>query len=136
MKIKMMLSLCVFFLFSASLKSQIWGQKPILSPEIKDDNRITFRLFAPDAQKVEMSGNWMPGWGTKVAMLRNDTGMYELTIDPLPSEIYTYAYFVDGVKTNDPYNASVVRDGTRNESMFIVPGEKGTLYGVNDVPHG
>ena len=30
----------------------------------------------------------------------------------------------------------VVRDGTRNESMFMVPGEKATMYGVTDVPHG
>jgi enterochelin esterase-like enzyme len=121
---------------SANIYGQMWGQKPILSPEILKDNKITFRVYAPDAKTVELSGNWMPGWGTKVAMMRNDTGMYELTIEPLQSEFYTYSYLIDGVKSIDPNNASVVRDGVRNESMFMVPGAKADLYAVNDVKHG
>lgn len=110
--------------------------RPILSPEITADNKITFRVFAPEAKKVTLSGDWMPGWGTQVELAKNDTGLYQLTIDLLPSEMYTYSYFVDGVKTIDPNNSMVVRDGTRNESMFMVPGDKATMYGVNDVPHG
>lgn len=116
--------------------AQFRRQKPIISPEIQADGKITFRLFAPEAKTVKISGNWMPGFGTQVEMMRNDTGMYQLTIDPLPSEMYTYSYFSDGVKTIDPSNAIVARDGTRIESMFIVPGDKGSLYSVNDVPHG
>jgi len=128
------LLLLTFFALFAS--GQFRMQKPILSPEIKPDNTITFRIFAPEAKTVKLNGNWMPGWGTQFEMVRNDTGMFELTIDQLPSEMYTYAFYVDGVKTIDPNNATVVRDGVRNESMFIVPGEKGTLYSVNNVPHG
>jgi enterochelin esterase family protein len=107
-----------------------------LSPEINTDNKVTFRVFAPEAKKVTLSGNWMPGWGTQVEMAKKDTGLFELTIEPLASEVYTYSYFVDGVKSIDPANAMVVRDGTRNESMFMVPGEKDAIYGVNNVPHG
>lgn len=116
--------------------SQFKMPKPILSPEIQTDNKITFRVYAPDAKTVKLNGNWMSGWGTQVDLIRNDTGMFELTIDPLPSEMYTYSFFVDGVKTIDPNNVLLVRDGSHNESMLMVPGDRADLYEVNDVPHG
>lgn len=131
----LLLIFCVFAL-SGQVFSQMWGQKPVISPEIQPDNKVTFRLFAPEAKTVKLSGNWMPGWGTSVELMRNDTGLYHLTIDPLPSEMYTYSFLVNGVKTIDPGNAFVVRDGTRNESAFLIPGEKSALYGVTDMPHG
>ena len=98
MKTKNLIVLFIVLLLAGRLNAQMWGQKPILSPEILNDNKITFRLFAPDAQKVELNGNWMPGWGTRIELQRNDTGMYQVTIEPLPSEVYTYSYFVNGVK--------------------------------------
>lgn len=135
-KIKQLSVLLFLTVLSFSVNAQFRMPKPILSPEIQQDNKITFRVYAPDAKTVKISGNWMPGFGNQVEMMRNDTGMYQLIIEPLASEMYTYSYFVDGVKTIDPNNAIVVRDGTRNESMFMVPGDKATIYGVNDVPHG
>jgi enterochelin esterase family protein len=68
--------------------------------------------------------------------MKNDTGLWTVTVDPLPSEMYNYVFVVDGVRTIDPYNAVTVRDGTRNESMFMVPGEKTDLYANHEVPHG
>lgn len=135
-KINPLFFLLLLTVLSLSVSAQTKMPKPILSPEIMADSKITFRVFAPEAKKVTISGNWMPGWGTQVELAKNDTGLYQLTIQALPSEIYTYSYFVDGVKTIDPNNAMVVRDGTRNESMFMVPGDKAVMYGVNDVPHG
>ncbi len=129
------LMLSIMMLAPMGLSAQ-WGRNPIKSPEVQKDGKITFRLFAPDAEKVELSGNWMPGWGTKVEMAANDTGLYVITIDPLPSEMYTYNYYVNGVKTNDPSNAIIVRDGVNNQSMFFAPGEVANLYETQDVPHG
>jgi enterochelin esterase family protein len=136
MKTRLLLLVLVISSLTTNFQGQNWGQKPILSPEFLNDGKITFRCFAPEAKKVEISGNWMQGWGTKVALMRNDTGMFELTIDALPSELYTYSYFVDGVKTIDPNNVLTIRDRTQYESSFLVPGDKGNLYAVNDVPHG
>lgn len=134
--IKQLCFLLFFAVLSFSANAQFRNPKPILSPDITADNKITFRVFAPEAKKVTISGNWMPGWGTQVELAKNDTGLYQLTINPLPSEMYTYSYFVDGVKTVDPSNVMVVRDGTRNESMFMVPGDKAMMYSVTDVNHG
>lgn len=69
-------------------------------------------------------------------MAKNDTGLWSVTAGPLEPEIYTYAFYVDGVKVLDPANTSVVRDGSRFESMLLVPGEGSALYMVRDVPHG
>ena len=35
----------------------------IVSPEIHSDNTVTFRLLAPKATRVTISGEWMPGFG-------------------------------------------------------------------------
>ncbi len=125
------------FLFSFSSRAQqaSWGGTRIVSPEVHSDHSVTFRLMAKSASRVGLSGNWMPGWGTVVDMV-NDTGLWTLTTDPLPSEMYTYSFVVDGVRTIDPGNARVVRDGTRNESMVMVPGERADLYATREVPHG
>lgn len=136
--IKRTFLLFIFFVLTLSgqLFSQMMGQKPVISPEIMQGNKVTFRIYAPETKSVKLSGNWMPGRGTNIELMRNDTGLYQLTIDPLPSEMYTYTFIVDGVKTIDPGNALVVRDGNRNESMFMIPGDKTDLYAVQNVPHG
>ncbi len=131
---KKIITLISLICFAASVSAQ-WGPRISKSPEINPDNSVTFRLLAKSASKIGLSGNWMPGWGT-VADLKSDTGLWSITIDPLPSEMYTYSFIVDGVRTIDPVNATVVRDGIRNESMFMVPGEKADLYATNEVPHG
>ncbi|UCG28285.1 MAG: esterase, partial [Bacteroidales bacterium] len=71
-----------------------------------------------------------------VAMERNDTGLYQLTIEPLAPEIYTYTFIVDGVRVLDPGNYNIVRDGVRNESVLTIPGEGSDVYNVFSVPHG
>jgi enterochelin esterase-like enzyme len=124
----------ILFILSFSLMAQ-FGQRMPKSPEINPDNSVTFRLLAKSAAKIGLSGNWMPGYGTVVDM-KSDTGLWTVTVDPLPSEMYTYAFVVDGVRTIDPGNALTVRDGARNESMFIVPGDKADLYTTREVPHG
>lgn len=108
----------------------------VVSPEIKSDNSVTFRLMAPEAQKVTISGNWMAGWGTQVDLAKGDSGIWSVTTDVLPPEFYTYSFNVDGVKTLDLVNPLVVRDGTRYESYVIVPGKESDVYTVKNVPHG
>jgi len=136
MSSKTLLSLVLGLYFGISVQAQAWGRKPILSPEIHPDNTVTFRIFAPAADSIKLSGNWMSGWGTAIPLIKNDTGLFELTTGPLPTEMYTYNFIISGVSTIDPANAVVVRDGQRNFSMFLIPGEMTELYGVNKVPHG
>ena len=106
---------------------------PTVSPEVLTDNKVVFRIFAKDAASVVLSGDFA-GQGTNLA--KNDSGMWTITIGPLAPEFYSYTYTVDGVRTIDPSNPLIIRDGTRYSSTFIIPGAGSELYGVKDVPHG
>lgn len=108
----------------------------IISPEIKADNSVTFRLFAPKATEVTVSGEWMTGYGASMPLVKNDTGLWTITVGPLNPELYGYTLTVDGVRMIDPNNAQVRRDGSRYESFMIVPGKESELYISSDVAHG
>lgn len=136
MKKQSFLFIILAVIFSLQLNAQNQRGPRVVSPEIKPDNKVTFRLLAPDATKVTISGNWMPGWGTQVEMAKGDSGIWSVTTEVLAPEFYTYYFNVNGVKTLDIQNVQVVRDGTRYENYVIVPGAASDVYAVKDVPHG
>ena len=113
----------------------MWGQKPIVSPEIQGDS-VTFRLKADYATVVKLNGSWMENpWIGMIDMKRGENCVWEVKI-PLPEpEIYTYHFIVDGVFVNDPQNVLVQRDGTRYLPMIVVPGERTENY-VEATKHG
>jgi enterochelin esterase-like enzyme len=107
------------------------------SPEILPDNKVTFRIYAKDALNISVSGEWQAGYGAYEALVRNDTGLFSLTVGPLKPELYAYTFTVDGARTIDHNNVQVRRDGLNYQSFFIVPGPESDLYfQKNDVPHG
>jgi enterochelin esterase-like enzyme len=108
----------------------------VKSGEILPDNSVIFRLLSKDATSVAVSGDWMPGFGASVPMVKNDTSLWTLTVGPLKPELYSYTFLINGVRVVDPNNPLVKRDGTRNESMLFIPGPESDLYSVKDVPHG
>ena len=108
---------------------------PIISPQLLPGNKVTFRLMAPYATKVSVSGDWMPA-NTCQNLVKCDSGLWTVTLGPLKPEFYSYTFIVNGVLVTDPSNSQIKRDGTRNESVLLVPGEESDLYIVKDVPHG
>ena len=105
------------------------GNAPrIVSPEVKE-GKVTFRLNANYATRVQLSGNWMSDpWTGAVDMVKGEGGIWEVTIDAPEPEIYTYNFIVDGVSVNDPLNDKVQRDGTRYLNMLFIPGERSENY--------
>ncbi len=109
----------------------------IKSAEILPNNKVTFRVYSKDASKISISGEWQAGFNASEELIRNDTGMFMLTVGPLKPELYGYSFTVDGVGTIDPNNINVRRDGSRYQSFFIIPGAESDLYEQkNGVPHG
>ncbi|HPR13515.1 MAG TPA: alpha/beta hydrolase-fold protein [Bacteroidales bacterium] len=109
----------------------------IVSPEIHADNSVTFRINARDASRVTISGEWQEGPGSVQEMVKNDAGVFSLTVGPLSPELYGYTFALDGVGTIDPANVQVRRDGARYQSFLIVPGPESDLYfHKHGVPHG
>ena len=133
--------LAVLLTVNISLPAQqaLFGGQEITSPEINDDNSVTFRLMAPNAQEVKISGDWMPseGWVPgSVIMEKDDKGIWTHTTEVLEPELYGYSFQIDGLRTIDPNNAFLNRDISTVTNIFIIDGGRADLYRVNDVPHG
>lgn len=138
------------FLAASALNAQqaLWGGGPVESPVINGDGTVTFRLFAPGAQKVTLFGDFLPTvkadtpYGKVDApgfaeLVKGENGLWEYTtgFSPAP-EMYSYIFNVDGLNVPDMNNIWVNRDIASMTSTFIVPGGKADLYTVRDVPHG
>ena len=107
----------------------------VVSPEVADDHSVTFRVLSEKANEVTLNGSWM-GFGTTVPLTKGAQGVWSVTIDPLPSSMYHYNFFIDGVAAIDPTNSQALRDGTRYASLLMVPGEESAVFQLNDTPHG
>ncbi len=106
----------------------------VVSPEVAADRRVTFRLQAPAAKSVTVSGDF----GSDAEMRKGDDGIWSVTVGPLDPEMYVYFFSVDGVRLTDPANPQV-KVGyvtTTTTSLLTVPGDKPAFYDVQDVPHG
>ncbi|MDD2825261.1 MAG: alpha/beta hydrolase-fold protein [Bacteroidales bacterium] len=115
------------------------GGPQITSPQVNPDNSVTFRLLAPDAREVRLTGDFIPaqGWmpGSEL-MTKDDKGIWEYTTKPLDSDLYGYAFTVDGLRMMDPNNVHQIRDVATVTNIVIVGGGQGDLYSVRQVPHG
>ncbi len=126
----------------------LWGGVPVVSPEIHDNNTVTFRLKAPKAVKVQVTGDFLPTQkiktpfgefdGPGVADLKEGKdGVWEFTTpEPLKPELYSYSFIVDDLKMMDPSNVYMIRDVATVTNVFIIGGDRADLYKVNKVPHG
>jgi enterochelin esterase-like enzyme len=109
---------------------------PVVSPEVKD-GAVTFRLIAPKAQAVKLSGGDMPGLGqgkemSKVTIGTND--VWEVTIENVKPGYYRYNFNVDGLAVIDPRNPATSESNNNVWSLVSVPGSE--FMDAREVPHG
>jgi enterochelin esterase family protein len=95
---------------------------------------VTFRLSAPSATEVTVSGDWENGRG--IAMTKDAAGVWSVTTPPLTPEVWMYTFSVNGVSMLDPGNPAVVRDGVRYLSTVLVPGPGSAVLQTRVIPHG
>ena len=123
-----------------SFAQQQLGQRPrVTSPVINTDGSVTFNFYDPTAQKVSVSGDFEEIRNRRLEMQKGENGVWSVTTQPLNPELYSYSISVDGQRFIDPANSYVNRDISTLSNIFIVSkeqGDKGSLYAVNDVPHG
>ena len=142
-----LLVLCIAIGISSFAQQALFGGQPIVSPEINDDNSVTFRLLAPNAESVIVTGDFLPTEMVqspmgemeapgKAEMTKDEKGVWSYTSEPLESELYDYSFVIDGFTTTDPSNPYVIRDIASITNYFIIEGGKADLYMVQDVPHG
>ena len=94
--------------------------------------RITFNYEAPNARKVELSGQFLE---KNIPMVRNSRGIWSATVKPAEADIYPYNFVVDGVSAQAQNNMDIFPNENFKASLLEIP-DPDALYTVNDVPHG
>ncbi len=111
------------------------AQSPaVVSPEVLADRRVIFRIYAPQAQNVRLTGTDIPGNLQGAAMTRGENGVWEVTLGPIDPGAYRYNFNVDRVSVIDPRNPSTSESNNNTWSLFYVPGAD--FMDLQNVPHG
>jgi enterochelin esterase-like enzyme len=143
MKLMKGLTLCAFAalltaLVLTSASSAQPGRGPrgpvVVSPEVKSDRTVVFRILAPKAQAVGVFTTDMPGGFEPRPLKKGEDGVWEATLGPIDAGTYRYLFNVDGVMTADPRNQSVSESNGNVWSLVHVPGAD--FMDTADVPHG
>lgn len=149
MKKHLLLSFLMLAFTGAGLYAQeaLFRAQQIISPEIHQDNTVTFRLLAPNAQSVQITGDFLPtvkidspmgqidGPG-RADLVKGENSVWEFKSQVLGPELYNYSFIIDGFTTTDPNNPFLIRDVASVTNIFIIGGGHADLYKTNDIPHG
>lgn len=107
------------------------------SPEALPDHRVVFRIYAPKASEVTITGDWIAqGRGAGGALQKDAQGIWSITVGPLEPDFYSYSFTVDGVRTLDPRNPQVKQGRSSLDNMFEAPGPETAFQDNRRVPHG
>ena len=108
-------------------------QAPIISPEVKPDRQVTFRLRAPKAAEVIVNGQWAGGRGN---LAKDADGLWNLTVGPIDPGVYEYSFIVDGLSMIDPGNSAIKPMREPRTSILHIPGQPPLLHDFQAVAHG
>lgn len=98
-------------------------------PQILPDNRVVFRIKAPEANKVQID------LGKKYDMTKDAEGFWTVTTDTISEGIHYYSLLIDGVALADPASETFYGMG-RMASGIEIPSRNGDYYALKNVPHG
>jgi len=98
-------------------------------PQILPDNRVVFKVKAPEAVKVQID------LGKKYDMVKDAEGTWNLTTDVVNKGFNYYSLLIDGVAVADPSSESFYGMG-RMASGIEIPNKEGDFYTLKNVPHG
>jgi hypothetical protein len=112
----------------------------VISPEVRDDRTVTFRLKAVEARTVALTGGPMllaVGKGNApIPFEKGADGVWTLTVGPLKPNLYIYRLLVDGVAVVDPNNTLTGFSDQPGYSTVVVHGDGPAYYDAKPVPHG
>ncbi|MEZ4900724.1 MAG: alpha/beta hydrolase-fold protein [Spirosomataceae bacterium] len=98
-------------------------------PQILPDNRVIFRIKAPNAQKIQID------LGKKYDMIKDTSGFWNVTTDIISRGFHYYSLLIDGVAVADPASETFYGMG-RMASGIEIPYIESGYYALKDVAHG
>src|SRR3984957_15521297 len=105
------------------------------SPEVSSDHHVTFRIFAPKASEVTLTGDWL-GATPPPKLSKDEHGVWSVTLGPFEPSIYIYSFNLDGVAIPDPVNPRIKLRARTSASMVEVKDDTPAFWEARDVPHG
>ena len=114
---------------------QASAQRPpaISSPDVHPDHSVTFRYFSRKAQRVTLSGEFLT---SPVALKKDTSGIWSVTVPPVKPDVYPYSFWVDSVQIADPSNTYIFANERFKRSIVDVPGDQPLVHSLQNVPHG
>ncbi len=109
------------------------GAPAVLSPEVHPDRTVTFRVQAPKASDVTLTGDWL---ASAEKLTKDDKGIWSVTLGPLEPGLAIYSFTIDGLAMADPVNSRIKLRARGSGSLVDVPGTGEELWVPRDVPHG
>ncbi len=103
------------------------------SPEVHNDNTVTFRYYSRNAKQVSLSGEFLTG---RQPMTKDTSGMWSITVGPVKPDIYPYSFWVDSVQIADPNNSYIFANERFKRSIVDIPGNTPLVHSLQNVPHG
>lgn len=126
-----------FIPYSVAQDTPVWKTTPndtLVSYKIFSDNRILFRIYAPQAKQVLLAGSDIPAIGRGMEMTKNDIGIWEVIVGPIEPGAYRYHFIVDGVAVIDPRHPLTSQSNMNTWSLIYLPGSD--FMDTRIVPHG
>ena len=102
-------------------------------PRVDSESRAVFRLHAPEARDVKVDI-----CGRKYDMVKDESGQWTATTDPLVEGFHYYFIIVDGVSVIDPSSETFYGCGKEASGIEIPENPEAAAYYTfnKDIPHG
>jgi enterochelin esterase family protein len=106
---------------------------PMISPEVKENRNVTFRLRAPKATEVVLRGQWAK---EPLPLTRGADGDWSAEAKAVPPGVWEYSFVVDGLAMIDPSNSALKPMRNPRASILHLPDSPPAPWDFQDVPHG
>lgn len=122
-------------LFALWAVPSIAAQVPAYTPatEIHSDRSVTFN-YKDDGATTVLLG--LEGIAKPMPMIKDAKGIWTLTTQPLPPEIYGYHFEVDNQPRLDLSNVTITPNLVNLSNLLTIPGDAPKPWDDTQVPHG
>lgn len=103
--------------------------------EVSETGEVTFSMYAPEAESVEVAGISGSMSNEKIALQKGEDGFFRTTVSGINPGFHYHNWFVDGVKVMNPA-APFCYGCFGATNFFEIPETGKDFYFMKDVPHG
>ncbi|MEO6550485.1 MAG: alpha/beta hydrolase-fold protein [Ferruginibacter sp.] len=124
----------LFFICLHSTGQPSGNTAPVFnSHEVSENNKVTFRFFAPNAKEVKVITQLATG---NQSMIKGDSGIWAITLGPVKPDMYPYCFVADGIQVADPGNTAIFPNEGFQNSIIEITGNVPLVHTIQSVPHG